>query len=62
MRRATFLWIGTGLIMGLNLFAAYQQSMAVIYGALVATGIFALVGVAFGIWAARTVTRAATPG
>jgi hypothetical protein len=59
MKRARFLWIGAGLIMGLNLFAAYAQSEAVIYGALLATGLFALVGIAFGIWAARTVTRAA---
>jgi hypothetical protein len=62
MKRATFLWIGTGLIMGFNIFAAYRQSEALIYGALAATGLFALAGIAFGIWAARTVTRASVSG
>jgi hypothetical protein len=61
MKRATFLWIGSGLIIGVNLFAAYSQSEAVIYGALAATGLFALFGIAFGIWAGRTVARAASP-
>ena len=60
MKRATFLWIGAGLIIGLNIFAANQRSEAVIYGALIATGLYALFGMGFGIWAARTVTRAAT--
>jgi Na+-transporting NADH:ubiquinone oxidoreductase subunit NqrD len=59
MKRAVFLWIGAGLVLGLNVFAAYQQSAAVIYAALAITGLFALVGIGFGIWAARTITRAA---
>ena len=59
MRRATFLWIGAGLILGFNIFAAYAQSQAAVYAALAASGMFALVGIAFGIWAARVVTRPA---
>jgi hypothetical protein len=45
--------------MGFNIFAAYRQDAAVIYAALAITGLFALVGIGFGIWAARTVARAA---
>lgn len=59
MKRAVFLWIGSGLILGFNIFAAYRQSLAVIYAALAVTGLFALGGIAFGIWAARSLTRAA---
>lgn len=58
LKRAMYLWIGAGLILGVNIFAAYQQSEALIFGALAATGLFALIGIAFGIWAARTLTRA----
>jgi hypothetical protein len=56
MKRAVFLWIGAGLILGLNIIAAYRQDQAMIHAALAITGLFALVGTAFGIWAARTVT------
>lgn len=57
MRRSIILWIGTGLLIAFNLFAASQQTPALTYAALVATGLFALFGIGFGIWAARTVTR-----
>ena len=58
MKRAMYLWIGTGLVMGFNIFAAYQASEIAVYSALALTGLFALVGIGFGIWAARTVARA----
>ena len=62
MKRATLLWIASGLVLGLNIFAAYRADIALIYAALAITGAFALVGIAFGLWAARAVTRAsATP-
>lgn len=60
MKRAVFLWIGSGLVLGLNIFAAYQRSETMIYSALAITGLFALFGIAFGIWAARTVARPGT--
>lgn len=59
MKRSAFLWIAADLILGLNIFAAYQGSEAVIYGALAVTGLFALVGIGFGVWVGRMVAKAA---
>ena len=59
MRRTVWLWIASGLILGLNIFAAYRQSEALIYATLAVTAVFALAGIGFGIWAARTVAKAA---
>ena len=56
MRRAVILWIGAGLLIGVNLFAASQRSASLVYWALALTGAFALFGIAFGTWAARKVT------
>jgi hypothetical protein len=56
MRRAVILWVGAGLLMGFNIYAASQRSPALIYWALALTGAFALFGIAFGIWAARKIT------
>jgi hypothetical protein len=60
MKRSVFLWIGAALVMGLNASAAYHPSKLIIYTALATTALYALVGIGFGIWAARTVTRAAS--
>ena len=57
MRRSVVLWIGAGLLMGFNIFAASQSSLTLVYWALALTGAFSVAGVAFGIWAGRTVTR-----
>ena len=56
MRRAAILWVGSGLILGFNIFAASQQDLQLIRWALALTAIFALFGIAFGIWAAKKVT------
>jgi hypothetical protein len=56
MRRAVILWVGAGLLLGFNIFAASQQSMPLVMWALALTGAFSLFGIAFGIWAARKVT------
>lgn len=60
MRRTVILWIGSGLIMGFNIFAASQQSLSLVYWALAITGAFALFGIAFGIWAAKKVSAPPT--
>ena len=57
MRRSMILWIGTVVLIAFNLFAASQRSPTLTYAALVATGLFALFGIGFGIWAARTIAR-----
>ena len=57
MRRSLILWIGTALLIGFNLFAASQHDAALTYAALAATGLFALFGIGFGLWAAWTLTR-----
>ena len=56
MRRAIILWIGSGLLLGFNIFAASQQDVELIRWTLVLTAAFALFGIAFGIWAAKKVT------
>ena len=56
MRRAIILWIGSGLVLGFNIFAASQQNLRLISWALALTAVFALFGIAFGIWVARNVT------
>ena len=56
MQRAVILWVGAGLLIGFNIFAASQRSPTLVYWALALTGAFALFGIAFGIWAARKVT------
>lgn len=59
MRRSVLLWIGGGLVLGLNIFAASQQNASMIYVALAVTALFAIFGTCFGVWAARVVTREA---
>lgn len=56
MQRATYLWIGSGLLFGFIIFAASLGSRPLIDLALALTAAFAVIGVAFGIWAARKVT------
>lgn len=56
MRRAVILWIGAGLLLGFNIFAASQQSLLLVFWALALTAAFALFGIGFGVWAARQVT------
>jgi Na+-transporting NADH:ubiquinone oxidoreductase subunit NqrD len=56
MRRAVILWVGAGLLLGFNIFAASQQNMTLVMWALALTAAFSLFGIGFGIWAARKVT------
>lgn len=56
MQRAVVLWVGSGLLLGFNIFAAFQGRMDLVMGALAASGAFAVFGIAFGIWAARRIT------
>lgn len=56
MRRAVILWVGAGLLLGFNIFAALQHSLTVVYWALALSAAFAVVGVGFGVWAAKTMT------
>lgn len=57
MQRSVYIWIGTFALIAFNLFAATQRTPALTYVGLVATGAFAIIGIVFGIWAARTVTK-----
>lgn len=57
MRRATVLWIGSGLFLALNIIAGFSGNIQFFRCALVLTAAFAIFGIAFGIWAARTITR-----
>jgi hypothetical protein len=56
MQWAAILWIGSGLVTGFGIFAAYRQDMNLILWALAVAAAFALFGVGFGIWAARKIT------
>lgn len=56
LQRSTYLWIGSGLLLGFIIFAASLNSRPLIDLALALTAAFALIGIAFGIWAARKVT------
>jgi cation transporter-like permease len=58
MKRSVFLWVGAALVLCLNIFAATQPDPAWLDAALVVTGLFAIVGIGFGVWAARMAVRA----
>lgn len=58
VRRAWWLWAGTFLLIAFNLFAAMHRGKALTLVALALTGCLAIAGVAFGIWAGRTLSRA----
>ena len=53
------LWIGAGTLPGLNIMAGLSGHRDWLMASLTRTGAYALCGVGFGIWAARTVTRRA---
>lgn len=57
MRRSILIWIGTAIVTGFNLFAAFRHEPSTTYIALVLTGSFALFAIGFGIWAARAMTK-----
>ena len=57
MRQTMILWIGSGLLSCLNIVAATSGDPTFVKISLALTAAFALFGVAFGVWAARTITR-----
>lgn len=56
---SSYLWIGTAAIIAFNLTAAMLLGLGLTYAALALTGIFALVGIGFGIWAGCTLAKEA---
>ena len=60
MKRSVYLWAGAAFVMAVSIYAAYQPTEATIYAALVVSGLYAFVGIGFGIWAGRTLTRDAS--
>jgi hypothetical protein len=48
------LWIGTAAVLTFNFTAIMLHGQAWTYAALALTGVFALFGIGFGIWAGRT--------
>ncbi|MCD2324287.1 hypothetical protein LQ953_09710 [Sphingomonas sp. IC-56] len=56
MRRAVILWVGAGLLLGFNIFAASQASYELTMWAPVLSAAFSIFGIVFGVWAARKVT------
>jgi hypothetical protein len=48
--RSLYLWIGTAAVISFNLAAAASPSANLTNAALALTGMFALVGIGFGIW------------
>jgi hypothetical protein len=57
MRRATILWVGATLMMTFNMLAAFGGSERLVMWALALSGAFAVVGIAFGVWAGLKVAR-----
>jgi uncharacterized membrane protein YfcA len=51
------MWIASSLLMGLNIFAGLTANRPLVLFGLALTGIFALTGIAFGIWAGVRVAR-----
>ena len=59
VRRSIILWIATGVTIAFNLFAASRHDPMVTYLALGLTGLVALGGIGFGLWAGLSLRRAA---
>jgi hypothetical protein len=56
-RASLLLWIGVAAVVSFNTAAAMLRSEALTYAALALTGMFALVGIGFGLWAGRTLAK-----
>jgi uncharacterized membrane protein YqjE len=57
LRRSVILWVAAFLLMGLNIYAGLARNTDLIKIALALTAVFALAGIAFGVWAARKITH-----
>jgi hypothetical protein len=53
-KRSLYLWLGTAFVIAFNTAAATSQNPSLIYAALALTGMTALAGIGFGIWAGQT--------
>jgi hypothetical protein len=51
------LWIGAGTLPGLNITAGLSGDRGWLMASLALTDLYALCGIGFGVWAARTVMR-----
>jgi LytS/YehU family sensor histidine kinase len=60
LRRSVVLWVAAFLLMGLNIYAGLARNTDLIKIALALTALFALAGIAFGVWAARKLTHRRT--
>ena len=57
LRRSVWLWIGTALVVTFNSLAAIVGGVTFVFAALIVNGLFALIGIGFGLWVGRTVSK-----
>lgn len=57
LTRSIYLWIASAAVIGFNTAAAWSQDARLAYAALVLTGLLALGGIGFGIWAGLKLRR-----
>jgi membrane associated rhomboid family serine protease len=57
VRRSVLLWIGAGLVMTLLALAAGLNDPALVRIALAVSAAYAVLGLAFGVWAGRLIAR-----
>jgi len=57
LRRSVILWVAAFLLIGFNMYAGLVRNTDLIKFALALTAVFAIAGIAFGVWAARTITH-----
>jgi hypothetical protein len=57
LKRSIWLWVGTALVITLNTVAAMVGGVTLVYATLIITGLFALVGIGFGLWVGRTLAK-----
>lgn len=52
LRRSAFIWIATSVLLALFFYLASNPNTELLSIALLLTGLFAVVGIGFGVWAA----------
>jgi hypothetical protein len=58
LARSLYLWIASAAVIGFNTAAALVQDQRLVMPALAITGLLALGGIGFGVWAALTLRAA----
>jgi presenilin-like A22 family membrane protease len=58
LKRSISLWISAFLLTTLYAVGAWLASPALLHVAFIATGVYALYGIGFGIWAGRKLSKA----